>query len=379
MTHDMTSLHEYHLMLTTADRTCPFAEQLASLHSQLHAAVGQCGGRVLMRRYFLSDAANQEQALDEALALEFFGAASVVQQPPLDGSKVALWAYVVADGEGGEEASYENGLFAHNGYRHYWMARALPPQREPAPWSTRSVPEHQTIQLFQDYDMELRAMDMAVAANCVRTWLFVHDVDVNYGGVVKGRNTFFRRVGLTPRTHFIASTGIQGRTADADVKVTMDAYAVGGLQPSQVTYLYGRSHLNSTYDYGVAFERGTAVTYGDRRHLFISGTASIDNQGAVLHVGDVCRQTERMLENVGVLLAEGGADFSHVVMAIVYLRDAADYDAVRALFARHFPDGGTFSLSHCLFVHAPVCRPTWLIEIECMAVVPVHQPEYQPF
>lgn len=374
----MKSLNEYHLLFTPADRTCSFAGQLASLHAQLHDAVAAHGGLVLMRRYFLSDAANQEPTLDEALQQEPFSAVSVVQQPPLDGSKVALWAYIVA-AEGGEELTYENGLFTHNGYRHYWMGHALPPQREPAPWSKRSVPEHQMVQLFEDYDMELRAMDMTVADHCVRTWLFVHDVDVNYGGVVKGRNTYFRRIGLTPRTHFIASTGIQGRTADAAVKVEMDAYAVGGLQPSQIGYLYGKSHLNSTYEYGVAFERGTAVTYGDRRHVFISGTASIDNQGTVLHVGDVCRQTERMLENVGVLLAEAGADFSHVAMAIVYLRDAADYAAVRTLFAQRFPAGSGFGIDRCLFVHAPVCRPTWLIEMECIAVVPVAEPDYQPF
>ena len=52
------------------------------------------------------------------------------------------------------------------------------------------------------------------------------------------------------------------------------------------------------------FERGTSVEYGDRRHLFISGTASIDHRGEVVHVGDVREQTRRMWENVEKLLEE---------------------------------------------------------------------------
>ena len=61
----------------------------------------------------------------------------------------------------------------------------------------------------------------------------------------------------------------------------MDTYAVKGLQPGQIQFLYAPTHLNPTYEYGVTFERGTAVTYGDRKQIFISGTASIDNKGEI--------------------------------------------------------------------------------------------------
>ena len=44
-------------------------------------------------------------------------------------------------------------------------------------------------------------------------------------------------------------------------------------------HLYAASHMNRTSDYGVSFERGTAIEYGDRIHALISGTASIDNRG----------------------------------------------------------------------------------------------------
>jgi enamine deaminase RidA (YjgF/YER057c/UK114 family) len=105
------------------------------------------------------------------------------------------------------------------------------------------------------------------------------------------------------------------------------------------------------------------VHYGDRKHLFISGTASIDSKGEVVHVGDVRRQTERMICNIEALLAEGGATMNDVQMAIVYLRDMGDYEQVAQLLAERLPE-----LPYTITL-APVCRPTWLIEMECVAAV----------
>ena len=50
-----------------------------------------------------------------------------------------------------------------------------------------------------------------LADNCIRTWFFVQNVDVNYAGVVKARNEVFVTQNLTEKTHYIASTGIGGR------------------------------------------------------------------------------------------------------------------------------------------------------------------------
>ena len=112
--------------------------------------------------------------------------------------------------------------------------------------------------------------------------------------MVKARNEVFVTQNLTDKTHFIASTGIAGRHANPNVFVQLDAYAVDGVEPDQIHYLYAPTHLNPTYEYGVSFERGTYVDYGDRRQVFISGTASINNKGEIMYPGDVCKQTERM-------------------------------------------------------------------------------------
>jgi enamine deaminase RidA (YjgF/YER057c/UK114 family) len=146
-----------------------------------------------------------------------------------------------------------------------------------------------------------------------------------------------------------------------------------GLQPDQQHYLYAKPNLNPTYEYGVTFERGTHIEYGDRSHVFISGTASINNRGEVMHVGDIRLQTYRMWENVETLLAEGGMQFSDVMHLVVYLRDTGDYEVVSEMFKERFPDIPT------VITLAPVCRPTWLIEMECVAVKANKNPQYRDF
>ena len=138
--------------------------------------------------------------------------------------------------------------------------------------------------------------------------------------------------------------------------------------------MYALTHLNPTIEYGVTFERGTVVEYGDRAQAFISGTASIDNKGQVVHVGDIVRQTHRMWENVDALLAEAEMNLAeHAAQITVYLRDTADYVTVRDLFAARFPHVPT------VITLAPVCRPEWLIEMECIAVADRQHETYRPF
>lgn len=116
--------------------------------------------------------------------------------------------------------------------------------------------EYQTRLLLNDYVMQLMGQRCTLASHCVRTWFFVQNVDVNYAGVVKARKEVFITQNLTEKTHYIASTGIEGRHADPSVLVQMDSYAVDGLEPGQIQFLYAPTHLNPTYEYGVTFERG---------------------------------------------------------------------------------------------------------------------------
>ena len=336
---------EYHATLQVLDGSLSFEEQLQTILEAYSAATE--GKNVLLRRFFLSDPASQASRLEASLRALPAAATSVIGQPPLNGTDIAAWVYAVDGGE------VKEGVFLHNGYEHVWTGGMT---------SGKAGSEAQMAEIFEAYDAALADRGMDVADNCVRTWIFVQDVDNNYGGVVKGRRDYFNRIGLTPDTHFIASTGIAGFNADPQQLVRMDAYSVKGLKEGQIQYLHAYDYLSPTAIYGVTFERGTAVTYGDRKHVFISGTASIDKDGNVVHLDDPVKQTERMLENVDALLKEAGAGFKDIAYCLVYLRNAADYPRVKAVLERDCPNLDP------IYVLAPVCRPTWLVEMECMAV-----------
>ena len=345
---------EHHVMIHVTDHRLPYSSQLKAVDDTLTQLVhGQLGGaKPVFKRYFLSDAYNQS---GEVLSLELDYsdyALSVIQQSPLDGTKIALWVYLQTHVE---TRALPSGLYEvrHGRYRHLWNASAH---------NLAKNSEYQTRLLLNEYIMQLAQEGCRLADNCIRTWFFVNDVDNNYPGVVKARNQVFFTQDLTDDTHFIASTGIGGRQADPKVLSQMDNYAIDGLQPGQVSYLYAAHRLNRTSDYGVSFERGTRVDYGDRRHVFISGTASINNKGEIVHPGDVAAQTHHMWGNVEALLGEAGCTYDDVMQMIVYLRDIADYDTVRELYDERFPH------TPRVIVLAPVCRSGWLVEMECMAI-----------
>ena len=357
-----TDVREYHAMIQITDRRLPFAAQLEAVISAYAALLDRLPDtQAVFKRYFLSDAANQ--ADDVVVADVTDCAKSIIQQAPLNGTKVALWVWLMT---GVQTGMTKSGLYEvrHGDFRHMFNASAH---------NLAANSEYQMRLLFNEYVMQLAEEGCTLADNCIRTWLFVNDIDLNYGGVVRARNQVFFTQGLTQNTHFIASTGIGGCQQDPNVLSQMDNYAIAGVKPEQIHYLYAPTHLNRTSDYGVSFERGTYVDYADRRHVFISGTASINNKGEVMYAKDVEQQTRRMWENVEALLAEAECTYDDVCEMIVYLRDIADYDLVCALYQERFPG------KPVVIVHAPVCRPGWLVEMECTAVKAIDKPELPKF
>ena len=357
-----TDVREYHAMIQITDRRLPFAVQLEAVISAYDDLLNRLPDtQAVFKRYFLSDAANQ--ADDVVVADVTDCAKSIIQQAPLNGTKVALWVWLMT---GVQTGMTKSGLYEvrHGDFRHLFNASVH---------NLAANSEYQMRLLFNEYVMQLAEEGCTLADNCIRTWLFVNDIDLNYGGVERARNQVFFTQGLTQNTHFIASTGIGGRQQDPNVLSQMDNYAIAGVKPEQIHYLYAPTHLNRTSDYGVSFERGTYVDYADRRHVFISGTASINNKGEVMYAKDVEQQTRRMWENVEALLAEAECTYDDVCEMIVYLRDIADYDLVCALYQERFPG------KPVVIVHAPVCRPGWLVEMECTAVKVIDKPELPKF
>ncbi len=347
---------EFQVIMHVTQHLTSFHQQLLSLHSALgkiladealHHAV------TVSARCFLSDAANQQEQASKLISELLNCTVSYVKQPPLDGSKLALWLQLRT------EVTIEDGslpYYEHNGYRHYHTAHDF--------GQTSKIDENsyqQTLKLLEAYEVQLKACECTIERDCIRTWFFVRDVDVNYQGLVEARKENFLRNGLSNNTHYITSTGIEGSAANPHVKVLMETYAIRGLDEGQIQFLYAKEHLSPAIEYGVTFERGVRLDFGDRRKVYLSGTASIDNKGRIMYPGDVEGQVHRTWENVEALLEEADCTFHDLMQIIVYLRDAADYRCVKKMYDEKFPRVPQ------IIVLAPICRTGWLVEMECIA------------
>lgn len=359
---DATGLECFITVSAPADKT--FAQQLETIEGRYAAVLEREGlspDSSVFRRVFLSDVLNQAESVRRSRLTDEMTAVSIVQQAPLRGSKIELLAYHV-QGRAPlvkSRIAPKHLLVERNGNRHLWSTRLCTCDAE-----TQISAEKQTRDIFVDLIDTLAKFGSTLLDNCVRTWIYMKNVDVFYKGMVDARRDIFKLQGLTSHTHYIASTGIEGACSHRWDIVSMDAYANLSLVRGQTSYLNDFDRLCPTHDYGVTFERGTRIAYADRAHHFISGTASIDSHGDVVHVGDVMLQLERAVENVEALLGSGHAALSDLMYLIVYLRDPSDAEAVDRWFGAHFPD------LPIAVVLGAVCRPAWLVEIEGVAVAP---------
>jgi 2-iminobutanoate/2-iminopropanoate deaminase len=127
--------------------------------------------------------------------------------------------------------------------------------------------------------------------------------------------------------------------------------------------------LNEAPQYGSAFSRGLRLDIKGVTTLLISGTASVDDQGATVHPGDFRAQTLRTYQNISALLEAEGATWKDVVRTTCYLRDIErDYAAFNEIRSQFFTEQGLDPLPASTGIQAILCRPDLLIEIEAMAM-----------
>ena len=130
--------------------------------------------------------------------------------------------------------------------------------------------------------------------------------------------------------------------------------------------------LNEAYHYPqpVSFSRGLRVEMGSHSLLFISGTASVDEQGRSIHVGDFRAQCWRTYRNITRLLAGEGADWHDVVRCTCYLRDIErDYREFNDVRTTFFSWLALDPFPASVGVQARLCREDLLVEVEALAVL----------
>jgi 2-iminobutanoate/2-iminopropanoate deaminase len=129
--------------------------------------------------------------------------------------------------------------------------------------------------------------------------------------------------------------------------------------------------LNEAYAYAKpsSFSRGMRIDLGELTILLISGTASIDEHGNSVHIGDLRAQTRRTFHNIAGLLAAEGATWHDVVRTTCYLCDIdRDYEAFNDERTAFYTELGLDPLPASTGIQVKLCRPELLIEIEAIAM-----------
>jgi enamine deaminase RidA (YjgF/YER057c/UK114 family) len=129
--------------------------------------------------------------------------------------------------------------------------------------------------------------------------------------------------------------------------------------------------LNEAHAYAKpsSFSRGMRIDLNALTILLISGTASIDEHGVSVHVGDFRAQMRRTFANISGLLASEGCSWHDIVRTTCYLRDIErDYDAFNEERTEFFKEQGLDPLPASTGIQAILCRPELLVEIEAIAM-----------
>ena len=104
-----------------------------------------------------------------------------------------------------------------------------------------------------------------------------------------------------------------------------------------------------------------AMKVGDL--VFCSGQTPLDPDTMEIVGDDICAQTERVLQNLGLVLAGLDMDLNNVAKTTVYLKDMADFQGMNEVYARMFGDHRP-SRTTIAVKQNPLDA---LVEIECVA------------
>lgn len=359
-----TNIPEYHISISP-DYSTSFEEQLDSIvlkYTNLLDELKLSKERLLFAKIFLSDYINQQPIIDQHMGFTTIiegCVVSTIEQPPLDGTKINVLLYFIDSDKLSIKKEHDTYFIQVDNKEYIYQSIS---QFE----ESFTRPYHQTLIAFNQHNDLIDKNQMSIRDHCVRTWIYSRDVDKDYMDIVKARNNIFESFGLTKKGHYIASTGIEGRNLYPKSCVKIEFLSYKQAHPEQIKYLQALNYLNNTVEYGVAFERGTAIRYQDKQHIFISGTASIDRKGDCIYRNNVLKQAERLFLNIKQLLKDGDAELKDIAQMIVYLRNISDYKIINEYLDIHFPTIPR------VIVQGRVCRPEWLIEVECFAVTRIY-------
>jgi len=237
-------------------------------------------------------------------------------------------------------------------YAKYYMLRILPDNKLISQYS-------QSQNIFEKSHKILNSLGSGFS-DTIRTWLFADDILAWYGDLNKVRNQFFEHHGIYNKL-VPASTGI----GVANFYGTALAVQLLAVRPKNNSVTSGS--VNSplqcpALNYKSSFSRAVKLNTPDHSRLYISGTASIDNDGKTVFLNDTAAQLEFTMQVVNAILQEAKMDWSNAVSSMAYFKYKEDF----GMFDNYCRQND-IKLPH-IKVQADVCRDDLLFELELDAV-----------
>lgn len=97
--------------------------------------------------------------------------------------------------------------------------------------------------------------------------------------------------------------------------------------------------------------------------VYTSGLLPLDKDGKVIGVGDIEAQTRAVLENIKVVLVEGGATFADVTCSQVFTTDLANFAGLNEVYSEYFQVEPPARFC----IRCDLVKPEFLVEVACVA------------
>lgn len=72
--------------------------------------------------------------------------------------------------------------------------------------------------------------------------------------------------------------------------------------------------------------------------VYLSGQISINPKTNEVFTGEIQKQTEMVMENIGAVLKAADLQFSHVIKTAIFLTDMNDFSKVNEVYGKYFAE-----------------------------------------
>jgi len=79
-----------------------------------------------------------------------------------------------------------------------------------------------------------------------------------------------------------------------------------------------------------------AVLYDDT--LYTSGQIAIDPVSGDLVTGNIIKETEQVMKNIGAVLLKAGMDFADVLKTTIFIKDMDDFQKINGVYGSFFDE-----------------------------------------